>query len=126
MPADFEAKGHGLQRLSVEIYRGLVFATFSDSTPSLSDYLGPEMRERLDRFHKPIVYLGCTRQYARANWKLYAENVRDPYHASLLHPFLSTFNLQRASTHIENLIDERGLNSCIMIYHTEDASGGAA
>jgi anthranilate 1,2-dioxygenase large subunit len=127
MPADFEAKEHGLQRLHVESYRGLTFATFSDSAPSLADYLGPEMCERLDRvFHKPIVYLGCTRQYGRANWKLYNENVRDPYHASLLHPFFSTFNLLRASTRSEQLIDKRGLHWCVMGYHTEDASEGAA
>jgi hypothetical protein len=31
---------------------------------------------------KPFVYLGCTRQYSKSNWKLYSENVRDPYHAS--------------------------------------------
>jgi anthranilate 1,2-dioxygenase large subunit len=127
MPADFEAKEHGLQRLRVESYRGLVFATFSDSAPSLVDYLGPKMCERLDRiFHKPIVYLGCTRQYARSNWKLYSENVCDPYHASLLHPFFSTFNLVRAATRVENSVGERGLHCCIMIFHTEDASEGAA
>jgi anthranilate 1,2-dioxygenase large subunit len=127
MPSDFEAKEHALQRLRVESYRGLVFATFSDRALSLADYLGRQMCERLDRiFHKPIVYLGCTRQYARSNWKLYTENVRDAYHALLLHPFFSTFNLLRASTRVENLADERGLHRCVMIYHTEDASGGAA
>jgi anthranilate 1,2-dioxygenase large subunit len=74
-----------------------VFATFSDRAPSLYDYLGPQMRPGLDRiFHKPIVYLGCVRQYSKSNWKLYIENVRDSYHASLLHAFLSTFNVVRA------------------------------
>ena len=28
------------------------------------------------------------------NWKLYAENVRDTYHASLLHLFFATFQHQ--------------------------------
>jgi anthranilate 1,2-dioxygenase large subunit len=85
------------------------------------------MRERLGRiFHKPINYLGCTRQYSRSNWKLYLENVRDPYHASLLHPFLSTFNLTRASTPSEQIPDDRGLHHCVMLFHTEDTSGGAA
>jgi anthranilate 1,2-dioxygenase large subunit len=127
MPADFDPKQHGLQSLRVESYRGLVFATFSDSTPSLSDYLGPTMCERIDRiFHKPVVFLGCTRQYVRSNWKLYMENVRDPYHASLLHPFFSTFNLVRTSSRVENLSGEHGLHWCGMLYHTEDASDGAA
>jgi anthranilate 1,2-dioxygenase large subunit len=55
------------------------------------------MRPGLDRiFHKPIIYLGCVRQYSKSNWKLYIENVRDSYHASLLHAFYSTFNVVRA------------------------------
>ena len=31
------------------------------------------------------------------NWKMYAENVRDSYHASLLHLFFATFKLNRLS-----------------------------
>jgi anthranilate 1,2-dioxygenase large subunit len=126
MPADFDPKDHGLKQLRVESYRGLIFATFSDRTASLVEYLGPQMRERLDRiFHKPITYLGCTRQYSRSNWKLYTENVRDPYHASLLHPFFSTFNLVRASTPSQQIADERGLHHCVMLFHAQDASRGA-
>jgi anthranilate 1,2-dioxygenase large subunit len=41
------------------------------------------------------VYLGCTRQYSKSNWKLYTENIKDPYHASLLHLFHTTFNILR-------------------------------
>ena len=41
--------------------------------------------------------LGYTRQRIRANWKLYAENTRDNYHASLLHEFLVTFGLDRST-----------------------------
>ena len=127
MPADFDPTEHGLERLRVESYRGLIFATFSDRSPSLADYLGPQMRELLDRiFHKPITYLGCTRQYSRSNWKLYTENVRDPYHASLLHPFFSTFNIARASTPNAQISDDRGLHHCVMLFHTEDTSGAAA
>ena len=127
MPAAFDAKNHGLQQLRVETYRGLIFATFSDRAPSLDDYIGPQMRHGLDRiFHKPIAYLGCTRQYSKSNWKLYSENIRDPYHASLLHTFLSTFNLNRASMRFEIVGSDNGLHDCLMAFHTEDASGGAA
>ena len=126
MPADFDSNEHGLEQLRTESYRGLIFATFSDRTASLADYLGQQMRERLDRiFHKPITYLGCTRQYSRSNWKLYTENVRDPYHAALLHPFFSTFNLVRASTRIEHIFDQGGLHHCVMLFQTEDNSGAA-
>jgi anthranilate 1,2-dioxygenase large subunit len=59
MPADFNLTDHSLEKLRVESYRGLIFATFSTSAPSLYDYLGPQMRPGVDRlFHKPIVYLG--------------------------------------------------------------------
>ena len=127
MPADFDPKEHGLQQLRADSYRGLIFATFSDSVPSLYDYLGPQMRPGLDRiFHKPIVYLGCVRQYSKSNWKLYNDNVRDPYHASLLHAFFSTFNLLRAGSRFEIVADQHGLHNWIMAFHTEDASGGAA
>jgi anthranilate 1,2-dioxygenase large subunit len=128
MPGDFDPKDHGLEQLCVDTYRGLVFATFSDSAPLLHDYIGPHMRRGLDRiFHKPIVYLGCTRQYSESNWKLYTENVRDQYHASLLHPFLSTFNLFRAtSTRTEVAGGQHGLHNCIWIFHTEDATRGSA
>lgn len=126
MPADFDAKNHGLEHLRVESYRGLVFATFSDRAPLLYDYVGSQMRQGIDRiFHKPIVYLGCTRQYSKSNWKLYSENVRDPYHASLLHAFLSTFNLNRVGMRFEIVSSDNGLHYCLMIFPTEDTSGGA-
>ena len=35
-------------------------------------------------------------QRVNGNWKLYFENVRDPYHATLFHVFLHTFGLLRA------------------------------
>ena len=40
--------------------------------------------------------LGYLRQRIPANWKLMFENIKDPYHASLLHVFLVTFGLFRA------------------------------
>ena len=43
---------------------------------------------------------GCsatTASGSAANWKLYAENTRDNYHASLLHEFLVTFGLDRST-----------------------------
>src|SRR5450830_486627 len=95
MAKDFDPKCHGLRQLRVESYRGLVFASFSATVEPLADYIGAEMRPWIDRiFHKPIVYLGCTRQYSKSNWKLYLENVKDPYHASLLHLFHTTNHIQ--------------------------------
>ena len=42
--------------------------------------------------------LGYSRQRIPANWKLMFENIKDPYHASLLHVFLVTFGLFRADS----------------------------
>ncbi|MFX5668717.1 Rieske (2Fe-2S) protein, partial [Acinetobacter baumannii] len=58
MAKDFDPKCHGLRQLRVDSYKGLVFATFSETVESLPDYIGAEMRPWIDRiFHKPIVYL---------------------------------------------------------------------
>jgi anthranilate 1,2-dioxygenase large subunit len=116
MPSDFKPGEHGLRQLRVESYNGLVFATFSDTVEPLADYIGPVMRPYVDRiFHKPVVYLGCTRQYSNSNWKLYLENVKDPYHASLLHLFHTTFNIFRVGMQARCLTDGReGLHSIIL------------
>ncbi|MDP8568917.1 anthranilate 1,2-dioxygenase large subunit AndAc [Methylophilus aquaticus] len=115
MPKDFNPKEHGLKQLRVDSYKGLVFATFSESVAPLPEYIGPEMRPWIDRiFHKPIEYLGCTRQYSKSNWKLYLENVKDPYHASLLHLFHTTFNIFRVGMKARSIPDAtHGLHSII-------------
>lgn len=122
MPKDFDPANHGLHKLRIDSYAGLVFATFSESVESLADYIGPEMRPYVDRiFCKPIVYLGCTRQYANSNWKLYLENVKDPYHASLLHLFHTTFNIFRVGMEARTEVDSRyGLHNIIMSIKKED------
>ena len=124
MPKDFDPKKHNLHQLRVSSYRGLVFATFSDTVADLADYIGPEMRPWVDRiFHKPIVYLGCTRQYSDSNWKLYLENVKDPYHASLLHLFHTTFNIFRVGMRARCLPDAKdGLHSIILAFRSEEGS----
>ena len=46
---------------------------------------------------RPIRILGYSRQKIAGNWKLYAENLRDTYHASLLHEFFVTYGVDRAT-----------------------------
>jgi anthranilate 1,2-dioxygenase large subunit len=128
MPKDFDPKTHNLHQLRVESYRGLVFATFSEIAPDLATYIGPEMRPWVDRiFHKPVVYLGCTRQYSDSNWKLYLENVKDPYHASLLHLFHTTFNIFRVGMRAKCLPDAKdGLHSIILAFRTDEGQSSDA
>ena len=45
--------------------------------------------------HKPVEVLGRFVQVLPNNWKLYFENVKDTYHASLLHAFFGTFRITR-------------------------------
>ena len=127
MPPDFDMKAHSLQKLRVDSYGGLIFASFSDTIAALPDYIGSEMRPWIDRImHKPIVYLGCTRQHVNANWKLYFENVKDPYHASLLHLFHTTFNILRVGMKARSLPDAaHGLHSIITATRIEDENSGA-
>ena len=95
---DFDPSEISLPQLRVATHRGLVFASFAQDVEPLEDYLGPSQAPWLDRvFHQPIRLLGYARQFVHANWKLYAENTRDSYHASLLHLFHTTFGIYRSS-----------------------------
>jgi len=128
MPADFDRASNGLRKLRVESYAGLVFATFSETVEPLADYIGPVMGGYLNRiFHKPVEYLGCTRQFSNSNWKLYLENVKDPYHASLLHLFHTTFNIFRVGMKAHCVTDGRhGMHSIIMAIKEAQTETSAA
>jgi anthranilate 1,2-dioxygenase large subunit len=98
MSPDFNLADHGLQRLNVRTYRGLIFASFCHELETFEDYMGPRIMAHLDRlFSKPIRVLGYQRQRVFGNWKFYPENTRDTYHGSLLHEFQSTFGLSRVT-----------------------------
>ncbi len=97
MPPGFEKKDHGLNRMRVAIHGGLVFGSFSEATPPIEEFLGPHSIAQIERLlvqRRPKV-LGYLRQRIPGNWKLYNENVRDPYHGSLLHQFQVSFGLQQ-------------------------------
>ena len=96
MDAEFDMACHGLRTLQVEVYKGLIFGTFSKTVEPLADYLGPRICAEIDRiFDRPVKVLGYYRQVIPANWKLYLENVKDPYHAGLLHLYHVTFGIYR-------------------------------
>jgi anthranilate 1,2-dioxygenase large subunit len=98
MDAGFNMAVHGLRKLRVGSVNGALFGTFSDDAEPLEHYLGAPVLAQLRRlFDRPVQILGYNRQRIRANWKLYAENTRDNYHASLLHEFLVTFGLDRST-----------------------------
>jgi anthranilate 1,2-dioxygenase large subunit len=110
MPADFNPAQHGLRRLNVTTHRGVVFASYVQDIESFQDYLGPEVLKEFESTfdgRKPKL-LGYYRHTLPGNWKLYLENLKDPYHATLLHTFLVTFGLLVAGNRSLMLADASG------------------
>jgi anthranilate 1,2-dioxygenase large subunit len=98
LDAGFEMGAHGLRSLRVGNVNGALFGTLAEDPEPLEEYLGPPILAQLRRLlDRPVKVLGYNRQRIRGNWKLYAENTRDNYHASLLHEFLVTFGLDRST-----------------------------
>jgi anthranilate 1,2-dioxygenase large subunit len=94
----FDMRVHGLRPLRVDTVDGVIFGTLAPDADPLKDYLGTAILAQLRRlFDRPVRVLGYNRQRIKGNWKLYAENTRDNYHASLLHEFLVTFGLDRST-----------------------------
>jgi anthranilate 1,2-dioxygenase large subunit len=110
MPADFRAEQHGLRQLAVTIHRGVVFASYTYDMEPFADYLGPEvLREFEATFDgRKLNVLGYYRHSLPGNWKLYHENLKDPYHATLLHTFLVTFGLLVVGNRSMMLTDDSG------------------
>src|SRR5215831_696218 len=99
MPEEFRLEAHGLKKLRVDHFGGLVFGTLSEAAPPLGDYIGNMIGSRIHRvLHGTPTVLGTTSQILHNNWKLYCENVRDTYHASLLHSFFTTFRVSRLTS----------------------------
>jgi phenylpropionate dioxygenase-like ring-hydroxylating dioxygenase large terminal subunit len=96
MPADAQPELHAPRQLRVEVFCGLAFATLSPETPPVEQSLGPEVAGRVRRVMKaPVKILGGYSQIFPNNWKLYLDNVKDSYHASLLHLFFTKFRINR-------------------------------
>ena len=115
LPADFDADARSPRRLNVTTRRGVVFASFTDDMPSLEDYLGERMLAEFDATFdgRRLTLLGYYRNTVPGNWKLYHENLKDPYHATLLHTFLVTFGLVVPGNRSEMICDPTGLHGAI-------------
>jgi anthranilate 1,2-dioxygenase large subunit/terephthalate 1,2-dioxygenase oxygenase component alpha subunit len=111
MDPAFCMKSHGPRKLRTSVFCGLVFGSLSDDVPDLEDYLGSDVVRGISRvLNKPVQILGRFTQTLPNNWKLYVENVRDTYHASLLHVFFTTFRLNRLSQKGGVVVSECGGN----------------
>src|SRR5581483_9031193 len=97
-------------KLRVAVFNGLIFGSFADRVPPLEDYLGSEICARIARVlaGREAAVLGRFTQILPNNWKLYIENVKDSYHASILHLFFTTFQLNRLSQKGAIIVDASG------------------
>jgi len=110
MPPTFCMSDHSPRRLAVARVHGLVFGSFSSDVPPIERYLGAEILARVERVlggRQPVV-LGRFTQVLPNNWKLYMENVKDSYHASILHTFFTTFEINRLSQKGGLVVDDSG------------------
>jgi len=57
---------------------------------------------------RKLKVLGYYRNTVAANWKMYHENLKDPYHATLLHAFLVNFGLLVAGNKSAMVVDASG------------------
>jgi anthranilate 1,2-dioxygenase large subunit len=110
MPAGFRLEEHGLRQLRVTTRGGVVFASFAAELEPLEAYIGAEILTDFDAVFdgRKLQILGYYRNTVPGNWKLYHENLKDPYHATLLHAYLVTFGLLVAGNKSAMIVDPRG------------------
>lgn len=116
MPEDFQLADHGLQQLRIVEHNGVLFASFDHEIEDFLDYLGETNRYYFERVFdgRELSVLGYSRQLIPGNWKLMFENIKDPYHASLLHVFLVTFGLFRADQESQVKMDPTGRHGLLI------------
>jgi anthranilate 1,2-dioxygenase large subunit/terephthalate 1,2-dioxygenase oxygenase component alpha subunit len=122
MPADARPESQAPQKLRVASVNGLVFGTLSAETPGIEAYLGAEVLARMKRVMKgPVKVLGAYTQVLPNNWKLYMDNVKDMYHASLLHLFFTRFRINRLTQKGGFFVSPGGAHHCTYTEMVEDA-----
>ena len=127
MPDDFDMNAVSPRKMKVESCAGMLFGTFqADRAEPLERYLGEFGTGIIKRFlSKPLRILGYSRQRIQGNWKLYAENLRDTYHASLLHEFFVTYGVDRATQKGGVKMDERHRHNMNHAYAASDSQEDA-
>ena len=122
----FDMAQYGPRKMRVSSVEGLVFGCFDEDADDIEDYLGEEILGRIARVfkgRKPVV-LGRFTQILPNNWKLYIENTKDSYHASILHTFFTTFELNRLSQKGGIIVSKEG--GCHVSYSMIDAEAEKA
>jgi phenylpropionate dioxygenase-like ring-hydroxylating dioxygenase large terminal subunit len=124
MASTFRKEDNGLQRVRVHTVCGLIFGTLNAATPSFEDYLGADLIANIHRVcGRPLRLLGKYSQSLPSNWKLYIENVKDPYHASILHAFNGVMKQDRLTMEGGITMGARGWSHISYSKMTTDLGG---
>ena len=128
MPQDFRLEDYGLLKLAVARRGGVVFASFDPEIESLEDYLTEDIVRDFDVTFdgRELRILGYFRNRLPGNWKLYHENLKDPYHATLLHTYLVTFGLMVAGQKSAMIADPSGRHGVMASAKGEEDAGEKA
>ncbi len=93
--AVFKKADHGLRRIRLELWAGLMWINFNPDGPSLLDHLG-DLPDRTAPWKAgEMVCVGRKTYPVKANWKLYLENFSDGYHVPFVHK--TTLNRKQVS-----------------------------
>ena len=122
LPPDAQPEAQAPRKLRLACVSGLVFGTLSPQTPDIEAYLGADILRRMRRVMKgPVKVLGSYTQVLPSNWKLYMDNVKDMYHASLLHVFFTRFRINRLTQKGGYFVSPDGAHHCTFTEMVEDA-----
>ena len=84
----FEADGHGLVGLPLEVWHGFVMVNASGDAPSLERHLGA-LDELVAPYRPEAMVAMASHEYLPdANWKVLCENYHECYHCPRIHPEL--------------------------------------
>jgi phenylpropionate dioxygenase-like ring-hydroxylating dioxygenase large terminal subunit len=121
MPPEADPESQAPRKFRVETIGGLVFGSLSKEVSSLEQYIGPTILPRLKRvLKKPLKVLGAYTQVLPSNWKLYMDNTKDTYHASLLHLFFTRFRINRLTQAGGVFVSDDGAHHCAYTKLAED------
>ncbi|WP_201318561.1 aromatic ring-hydroxylating dioxygenase subunit alpha [Paenibacillus sp. EPM92] len=86
IPQGINEEELSLKKLNVQLYRGLIFASFKDDMIPLEEYL-ELITEGLDAStgNDKLIPIGSHKVMFNCNWKIYSENIYDGYHTGMLH-----------------------------------------
>ncbi|NHB61527.1 aromatic ring-hydroxylating dioxygenase subunit alpha [Photorhabdus sp. RW14-46] len=112
----FHPEEHGLQALNVTERHGVVFTSFSYDIEPFETYLDPVMLSYFDRVcdGRKLKVIGKMQHRVNCNWKLQIENVKDPFHAALLHSFFKNFGIWRSDQKTSVKVCSSGKSSVLV------------